>query len=421
MASSSPAHQEVGVYLDAVLSYTFDYALDEESLRTGSVVLYDAEDNKEVRGALSYDSATFTATLLANKALTPHRRYTWTFAGADDDTMLPVKRANGTPITTSIWIDFQTGNSYTPREEIVEDEEAAQGVIQDGQSLSQRASDSFKVVGSIPAHLDSSIDVRTGSLSITFSEALNPAQNFASLIRLIYAPLVRETFYFNDNKFNEFTTPRIPGQAEVLPGADIFAMPTGVWSLSVDNKTLTWTKDSGQRAFNANAFVRIIISGNLLNSTGKKLNARQDEELYFLTELYPMYTSPEAIFFRLNGIQGMVSEEVVLQHILTHSIRASRLGKVSLVQPTRAAQSYAESMTVIQILDDRNIQQEISRGKAISLADLSVTYSFPRGQGMQSSTIRMESAKEADVAKRWLLLEAGQNDLQIGQTIYASL
>jgi len=420
MANSSPEHQAVGVYLDTKLVYQFDSALDEETLRTGSVVLYDAEDQLEIRGALSYDPSTFAVSFLPNRSFSPRRRYTWTFAGADDDTMLPVKLPDGTPIPATIWIDFQTGGEYTPKAEVSQGEDSALGIISDGQSLRQREADPFKVVKTTPTHMDSYVDVLTDTISITFSQPLEVEQDWASLLEMKYTPLVRETFYFNDGKFKETVVDKIPGTTEVIDCAKPFQMPTGTWELSSDALTLTWTKDLEQVAFNANAFVRVFVQGELKAADGTLLNSYQDEEMYFLTQLFPLYTVPEAIYFRLNGIQGSLSEEVLLQHILTHSIRAYKLGRLSLITPSRAGQRFVEAMAVLQIIDDQSIQKEINRGKQIKLSELSVSYSFPRNEGVQSSTIRKDAANEADEAKRTLLLEAGQLDVQITSRQYGS-
>jgi len=414
MATPYPVHGQVDVYINKPLVYVFPQAVKENSLYSGSVVLFDAKDHHVVEGVLSYDPSTFAVQFLPNQALTPNTSYTWTFAGEDDGDTIPIEFDDTTKLVESIWIDFQTGTEYAEKSEAVPvGTDEIYEVIEDGQTLEERAIDEFRIEETSPKHFDSGIDVLTSEFSITFSKPLKAGQSLEDLITMEYKPLIRETYYFNNNTFNTYTTAKVPGATTVDAGAEPFVMPEGDWSLSVDGKTLTWTKTEDKN-FNANAFVYVTISGSALDEDDNKLNGEQDESFYFLTQLFPMFTTVESVLLRLHTINSYVSEEVVLKFILEESLRAHRLGMTSLVTPSRAAQRYVDCAVVVDLLDNQSLQRQINRGKAIRLGELNVQYEFPRAPEVEMSVVRKEAAKCMAEAKDEMMLQAGNNEFLTG-------
>ena len=410
-----PTNGDVDAYLDRALQYTFTKEIDEVSLNSGTVVLYSASTHVAVDGNLSYEADTLTIKFLPYKNLTPNSSYTWSIAGESEDTAIPLKYADGTNFLISKYIDFTTGvRSYRQQKaDQLQKESLEHDVIDDGQSLAEYETDVFKVTGAIPSHLDSSVDVLLNTVSITFSQDIKTGQDFSSLISFRYSPLVRETFFFNKGKFKPVVIDTIPGETEPLVEALPYRMPEGTWAIASDSKTLVWTQDADQNNFNANAYVYVIINKDLLDTSDNPLNSAQDESFYFLTTIFPMYTNVESIILGLNGLSGSISEEVALQFILKYSIEACKLGGENLARPSRAAQKFTEASTIVSLIDNKVIQNQIQRGRDIKLGELSVSSQFPRSAVVDRFQIRVDAAKDKENAKRELISNRGISDLVV--------
>ena len=375
-----PVDNQTDVLLNKALVHAFSEEIDPESVFSGSVVLYEQSTNKVVDGEYSWNPDTLEISFLPDTLLNPNTSYVWFFTGEDTPDALPLELANGDPLPESFSIGFMTGteqySSVSKEDDVTIDIEDYE-TINDGQSEEQREADEFKVVSTTPELYSSEIDVCTETVTITFSTAVKTGQDFDSLIKLSYEPLLRETNYFKDTKFNPLTQGRVPGVKELPEKAQTFLMPTGTWELSEDGLTLTWTKED---AWNANAFIKVVVSKDLLSSTDLNLNNSQDEEFYFLTDIFPLYSTIESTLLPLSMIPGMVSEETVLKYLLKHSLDAWYCANkcFALACPPRAAIKYAECATVVSLIDMKTIANELNRGKRIQLADLEVEYGFPR-------------------------------------------
>lgn len=413
-----PIHGQTDVYINKPLVYIFNKPVKEASLFTGSVVLFDAKDHHVVDGIISYDPASFAVQFLPSQELTKGTSYTFSFAGQDDDTILPIEFEDNTKLAQSIWIDFQTGQkrwgeqTYTAGSANPYDR-----IIADGQTLEEYTADTFKVLSTTPIHMGTFINVLTDTITIKFSKPLKTGQNWASLISMSYSPVYRETFYFNSDSFKDMVADRIPGHTELINRADKFMMPTGTWAL-VAADTLQWTKTLGQPNFNANAFVNIVLSEHILSSTDDQLNGKQDEHMYFMTQLFPVYTNPETILLRLANVANTVSEDVILKYILINSITAFNLANIrdltELVHPNRYAQAFVECATVIAIIDGKLLNRQLNSGKAITLGDLQLTYGAI-DTNLSLPQLRTEAAKCMDEAKNALLFISGNRDFWVGE------
>jgi hypothetical protein len=232
------------------------------------------------------------------------------------------------------------------------------------------------------------------------------------LLSIKYEPILRETHYYNKLEFNQCVRRTAPGQIDETPEDNLFRLPTGSWTLSVDKLTATWIPDAGQPLWNANAFVIVTVSKELLDENDNNLNSSRDECFYFLTELYPMLSTMESVLLHLSAIQGSISEEVVLRLILKYSYEAWLLAKCkfSLLKPPIIATEFVECATVIALIDSKTIQKEINRGKSIKLADLSVEYDFPRDPASDVSSIRNHCSEKLEEAKKYLTFLGGSLD-----------
>jgi len=404
-----PVDKQVDVFVNRPLSYKFDKAVDETSLYSGSVILYDVKDNHVVDGALSYDEVNFIVSFLPVHALTPNTSYTWNFAGAEDPDLYPLKFTDNTPLTKSIFIDFQTGlNVYTTPVEVNQLETTS--IIQDGQTLTERENDTFKIVSSYPEHLQSGIDVTTKEVVVTFSAPIKTGQDLASLVKLSYSSLLRDTYLFNSGRFNT-TTAKEPGKAAKT---SVFDLPS--YTLEAVDNTLTITFDADKN-LNANAFVSITISKNMLSATNEQLNGTQDETFYFLTELFPMLTNVPSVLLALNEIEGLVSEEVVLKYILSNSFKIWNIsGKAfSLTDPPPAAIRFVECATIVDLIDSKAISKELNKGKSVQLAELKISYEFPRSPDSEVISVRSHASRCMEDAKRETSALHGKGEFLVGE------
>lgn len=410
-----PVDGQTNVPLNKQFKHSFTEALNPESIFSGSVVMYDATSDTVVDGVYGYEPDTFTITFLSDKALNTFTTYVWSFAGEDAEDSVPLELENGDPLPLSVSISFQTGESVISDSNPDGDIEELD-VIQDGQTLDERNADLFRVIDTNPDHMKSGIDVLTDTIQIVFNNPVKAGQDFAVLITLQYEPLLRETYYFNNDKFKTNVIDKIPGKTTLVNGAESFIMPTGTWVLSLDAKTLTWTKTAGQLNFNANAFVRVTISKNLLSASDQPLNGKQDEFFYFLTQLFPLFSTLQSTLLMISSIEGAVSEEVVLKYLLKHSLDAWFLANrvFPLEAPHRAATKYAECATIISLIDNKTIARDINRGKKIVLADLSIEFGFPRAPQVDISSVRTECSKLLWEVKQELSCLANNYSFVIG-------
>lgn len=412
-----PISSQTDVYINKPLVYIFPKAVKEISLYTGSVVLYDAKDHHVVEGILSYDATTFAVQFLPAQELTKSTAYTWAFTGQDDNSALPIEFEDNTKLANSIWIDFQTGVRRWGEQIYTAGGDPVNRIIEDGQTLEELNLDTFKVVSTSPVHMGTFVNVLTDTITIKFSKPVKTGQNLSSLLSMAYTPVHRETYYFNNDMFRENIIDKIPGRTSYLPNAERFLMPTGTWSLIAPD-TIQWSKTPGQPFFNANSFVNVFISGNLLSSTDDALNSRQDEHLYFMTQLFPMYTNPEAVLLRLFTVSKTIDEDALLRLILMNSITAFRLANVTSVEdiayPSRYAQAYTECATIVKLIDGKMLDKQINSGKAITLGDLQLNYGAI-DTAVSLPIVRQEAAKCMDDAKQALLFVSGNRDFWVGE------
>lgn len=418
-----PVHGQTDVYINRQLVYIFPKAVKESSLYSGSVVLYDARDHHIVDGVLSYDPDSFAVQFLPAQELTRNTSYTWALTGEDDNSALPIEFEDSTRLTTSIWIDFQTGTKRVGEQNYTSgvpgNTEPWDRIIEDGQTIEQYAADTFKVISSAPVHMGSFVNVLTDVITIKFSRPLKTGQDWDELISMSYSPVHRETYYFNNDKFKTHIIDKIPGKTTYLENAETFLMPEGTWEI-VGTDTLRWSKTLGQPNFNANAYVNVMLSKDILSSTDEKLNALNDEHLYFMTQLFPIYTNPEAILLRISTIASVIHEDSLLKHILLNSITAARIANVTNVEelavPNRYAQQFVECATIVGLIDSRalDVWMLINAGKTITLGDLQLTNNSLPVKDM-TPMLRDECAKCMDDARNALLFISGNRDFWVGE------
>ena len=412
MSKSYPAKNQVDVYINKPLVYTFGQDVDEASLYSGAILLYDNKDEYVVDGTLSYDKETFTITFLPETALIPNTSYTWTFAGGDDPDVYPLKFSDGSKLEESIFVDFQTGEDvFTKKEQESEIEEL--GIIEDGQTILERRADEFKVVATSPEHLSSLVDVDLKKIVIEFSSALKEGIDPKDFVTISEQPLLRSNYLFNSGSFNSVVS-KEPGAKST--SSDKFGIPEYTVTLGTDRKELT-LELSDDLNFNANAIIIVEINGNLKDSKDELLNKGQNERFYFLTEVYPMLSNPQSVLLALSEIEGEVSEELVYKYILKNSFEIWELAgrTFPLTSPPSAAISYVECATVIDLIDNKNISKQINKGKTMKLADLTISFDFPRNPESDIVSVRGSSAECKRESKMEVITLAGKGDFKIGE------
>jgi len=410
-----PNDSDTGVPVNKPLVYTFDQPVEINTIITGGGLLYDVRDNAIVEGVWSISDDLLTVTFMPEVALVPNTTYTWNFAGADDDSTIPVKYTDDTSLVDSVFITFQTGSTQIVPSQSVISSGTDQVTIQDGQTLEERLVDEFRVVKTTPAHMLSFVDVTSTQIKIEFSKAL-AVQNYADYVTLRYSPLLRETYLFHTGHFNRYARRSAPGvPADVPAEYDKFLFPAGTFTLENSDKTLVWTKTDPDAYWNANAFVHIDISGDLTDEDDNKLNISRSESFYFLTDIYPLLSTVESTLLPLSALEGFVSEEIVIRLMLEKSLEAWNIAckKFSLLAPPRAAQQYVEVATAVSILDQKGIQKEWGAGKSIKLSELSVTYDYARTPEMARGVIRSELGKKLDELRSQLALMCGAQGVGI--------
>jgi hypothetical protein len=410
--SNYPVDNQTGVLINKALVHHFESELDPDSIFSGSVVLYETATDRVVDGTYSYDSTNKAITFVADTLLNPNTSYVWYFTGEDTPDASPLELADGSPLAKTVTIGFQTGDQKYKEQPTTPPVEYEYSVIDSGQTSEERASDTFKVVETSPSMYESSVDVMTPQVTITFSSPVMDGIDFSEYIKLEYVPVLNRNTYYKNSKFNPQSTPRIPGQVGPLIEAASFEMPQGQYELSEDKLTIIWKKTED---WNANAFVRVTISKELQNEDGEHLNRRQDEVFHFLTDLFPMFSTLEATLLPLSSVDGLVSEEVVLKYLLKHSLEAYKLGNKAfgLAAPHRAAIRYAECATLLSIIDNQVIADELNTGKSIKLADLDISYGIPRNKEAILPTLRGTAAECKDAATKELLMVADNYSFRV--------
>ena len=101
VVSLSPIDNATGVATSAVLSITFDKAVNDVTLTSSSFTL---EDNEEVTGVIAYDAATFTATFTPSVTLASNTLHTATLTTS-------ITGSEGTPLTQAYSITFTTADT----------------------------------------------------------------------------------------------------------------------------------------------------------------------------------------------------------------------------------------------------------------------------------------------------------------------
>ena len=86
-----------------------------------------------------------------------------------------------------------------------------------------------------------------------------------------------------------------------------------------------------------------------------------------------------------------------------------------VTQPPPAAISFVECATLIDLIDNKNIQKEVNKGKSMKLAELSIDYGYPRTPEANSITLRNRASECMRDSQKEIANLYGKHDFRIGE------
>lgn len=126
-----------------------------------------------------------------------------------------------------------------------------------------------------------------------------------------------------------------------------------------------------------NAEIRISISSKLTSqedSNGVATDLGEDEAIYFLTGMFPLYADVDLIRLEMDNLNYRHTDEQILRLILKNSLDAWKIScrNFDLCNPSDTAISYAEYKTQLDVFDMSFTGSSEGRGKSRHLGDFSI-------------------------------------------------
>lgn len=367
VSTSNPLNNAVDVFLNIPLYVTFSSpGIASSSVTSNSVVLFNEATQSVVDCNLSYNSTTFVLTVTPLSVLAESSVYTLRFPGTDiaiSSSYVILESGTSTALDTTIDITFTTGTRVYIEDSSV-DKDATDLSLEGDLNLptNVKALGYFVVDTTYPknhtADLSGSLD-GSNSFYIKFNKTLSGSILDQEWLTVNAFPIM------DSEQYLAVGTTYGTGSIPTLSGLYV----TGEYLYGVFNGELP-----------KNACVQVRISEDVTASDGSEFGPN-DYYLSFTTDRFPKVAGVNIIKTELKATADELNDEYIASLLFKNTvILVTRWAAFSQTSPQYLAHKYVVNKTIIDILDDKDLEKALINGSRKRLGDLDISMNYRLGE-----------------------------------------
>lgn len=385
ISSRSPAASATNVSLNEVITITFDTALLSTTVVPANFGLRHYGSNMQIKVAVSYDSATYTVTLIPEKLLWANSTFQVTVIGADSALGTGnLKASDNTDFATTTRWQFQTGTDIETTEDKTESVKEREGDLFLPSGLQVNTASQFQFVSSVPTN--GSWGFTGESIVLTFNRQVNTGM--IDDIVVYQRPFLDEAGWFAQLSSGSYTF-----EWENSTGST-WDLPT--FTITSTGTTVTLTASTG---LFYNTLVEVVIPSTLQDYTGNLIE--EEVSVLFTTHSYPNYVTPRLIRNEIFSIFEDLNLEYVHQVVWKWMVNAFRVigHRNNFGSKGAYIRDYVKYGSIMDIMQSLWLEKSLSAGVMKTLGDFIVEY-HPSAGDLNKNGIYTAAKEKFDKAFR---------------------
>jgi hypothetical protein len=407
LTTADPTNGAIGVFLNAQVVLTFDtdsVGLDDTQVDSDSFLIRDLSTNRLIELDAELDSTLSIVTLTPKSHFQTFHSYRVFVLGSDTSSSLAVRDVNGLTLATTQTVTFTTGDQlYTHDPELVV--KTTEDLTNEGDlflpSNLKVLSGPLTLVSTSPIAWSHHQSATT--ISLQFSKDL--ASTAVNYLTVTFEPMLGEE-YLADPTTDEWLS--------------TYTEPTGVVALGPsDNSILTWSATSD---IPRNMYVRVVATDEIYSEDGEQFSGA---DFGFNTQVWPNVGSTFMVRREIPAALEGIRNDYLGFLLLKNTIYCYELsgGRMTLTAPQFAARKYVLNRTIVDVLDDKELEKSLAAGTRRQLGDLNVSVDALVGRASIKHA-RAEAAAELSLAS--LIKDSGvrgcaYENLSVSRTWYGAI
>ena len=386
VSSSVPADGASDVFLNKPITATFAAALDTDSISATSVTLLNVATDDVVATSLSYDTSSDVLTITPLSTLEESTVYKLRFPGTDiaiSASHVLLDSGSSTRLATTISITFTTGTRMYLDDTAV-DKDATDLSLEGDLSLPihVKALGDFVIESTQPKNHKSDVGVslyENNSFYVQFNKALSGSLLTDDWLDIDVYPILDVDAYL--------------AEGDVLNTGTVSSV-TGLWV----SGAYLWAGFGA--AVPQNCGVSATVSEDVTATDGSEFGP-SDYELTFTTDRYPSVAGAHVIRREIKAAADEVNDDYIASLLFKNTIRLMERGSYAtgaMDAPSWLISKYVINATVVDILDDQELEKALRAGTRRQLGDMGVSVDAIVGRLSLKHARAQKALDEADRA-----------------------
>jgi len=380
ISTSNPLANASDVFLNVPLYVTFaSPGLTSSSITLNSVQLYNVATQSVVPIDVSYNTTTRVVTITQLSVLAENTVYSIRFPGTDaaiSSSYVITESGSGDVLTDTLEVLFTTGTRIYIDDSRVDKDSADLSLEGDLRlPVNVKALGDLAVETSFPKNHTADV---SGSINgynqcyIKFNTALSGlTQDWASVN--VYPMMDMDLYLASGTTFGTGTIPNMTG-------------------LSVSGQYLYINFDA---EIPKNAAVQVKLSESITSTAGTQLGPNA-YKLSFTTDRYPKISGPNYLRNELSAASDELNDEYIASLLLKNTIIViQRWPAFNPGSPQYIAYKYVVNQTILDILDDKELEKALVAGTRRRLGDFDISIDYLVGQQALKYKRALEEAQDA--------------------------
>lgn len=388
LSISSPIDGASDSFLNKTLTATFAAALDTATVNSNAVILLNVATEGIVETNISYNTATFTISITPLSVLAEDTVYKLRFPGTDiaiGEGYVLKDSASSDPIATTIEVVFTTGTKIYIDDSSVDKDSTDYSLEGDlNLPVHVKALGDFAVSGTTPKihsyDVASNID-GSNRIAIKFNKDLSGdlcSTDWATVDA--YSMLDSDDYLATGNTLGTGSVPPMTGVS------------------CTGNTMYLWF--SGEMPKNAG--VSVTLDSSITAADGSEFGP-SDYELTFTMERFPKISGIHVIKRELSSIADTLNHDYIAALLLSNTINLVEKLNIDVDNITWTHLQWVTNKTIVDILDDQELEKAIVAGTRRQLGDLNVSIDLPQTEAARLSLKHARAQKKLDTANKTLL------------------
>ena len=388
LSVSSPVNLASDSFLNKTLTATFTAALDATTINSNAVVLLNVATEDIIETSISYNTATFTISITPLGVLAEDTVYKIRFPGTDIaiGTGYVLKdSASSDPIAVTIDVTFTTGTK----------------IYIDDSSIDKDSTD-YSLEGdlNLPVHVKALGDFVVSSTtpkvhSYDVASTIDGSNRVAIAFNKSLSTGLCSTDWVSVDAYGMLDSNAYIAVGSTL-GTGIVAPMTGV-SCSGDTLYLHFSGEMPK-----NIGVSVTLDKSITAEDGSEFGP-SDYELTFTMERYPKVSGIHVIKRELSTIADTLNNDYIAALLLSNTINLVEKMSIDVSSISWTHLQWVTNKTIVDILDDQELEKAIVAGTRRQLGDLNVSIDLPQTEAARLSLKHARALKKLDIANKTLL------------------